>query len=78
MVTPSPADESCGWCRDVAAAEQLLSRAETEIETNASVICQTVEMGENLMREIQSETDYPPGYLVRFSMPSLVPKPTAG
>jgi hypothetical protein len=70
MVTPSSAGESDVWCRDVAEAEKLLTRVETEIETNAPIICQTVELGENLMREIQSETDYPPGYLVSF--PSFI------
>jgi len=74
MVTPSSASESEVWCRDVAEAEKLLSRVESEIESNAPIICQTVELGENLMREIQSETDYPPGYLVRlpsFTLDSL-------
>ena len=73
MVTPSSGGESEVWCRDVAEAEKLLSRVETEIETNAPIICQTVELGENLMREIQSETDYPPGYLVSpsFKLHSL-------
>lgn len=67
MVTPTSQSDADAWCRDVAEAEALLSRVENEIETNAPIICQTVEMGENLMREIQSETDYPPGYLVRAS-----------
>ena len=59
MATPDPSST-----RDVAEEEKLLSLIESEIETNAPIICQTVEMGENLMREIQSEADYPPGYLV--------------
>ena len=59
MATPDPSST-----RDVADEEKLLSLIESEIETNAPIICQTVEMGENLMREIQSEADYPPGYLV--------------
>jgi hypothetical protein len=64
MVTPS--SSSNDWCRDVSESEKVLSRVESEIETNAPIICQTVEMGENLMREIQSEADYPPGYLVNI------------
>ena len=59
MATPDPSST-----RDVADEEKLLSLIVSEIETNAPTICQTVEMGENLMREIQSEADYPPGYLV--------------
>ena len=59
MATPDPSS-----IRDVADEEKLLSLIVSEIETNAPTICQTVEMGENLMREIQSEADYPPGYLV--------------
>ena len=64
MVTPTAQGDADAWCRDVSAAETVLSRVESEMETHAPIICQTVELGENLMREIQSETDYPPGYLV--------------
>ena len=65
MVTPAaPGDLNLNTVN--AEEENLLKRVESEIETNAPIICQTVEMGENLMREIQSETDYPPGYLVRI------------
>ena len=59
MATPDPSSS-----RAVAEEEKLLSLIESEIETNVPIICHTVQMGENLMREIQSEADYPPGYLV--------------
>jgi hypothetical protein len=64
MVTPAgPGDLDL----NIVEEENLLKRVESEIEVNATIICQTVEMGENLMREIQSEADYPPGYLVRIT-----------
>ncbi len=65
MVTPAALGDLDLNCVKAVEEEELLKRVESEIETNAPIICQTVEMGENLMREIQSETDYPPGYLVR-------------